>query len=184
MIEIYFLRHGETTANVQGIMAGRIDCSLTPKGMDDAKKLSEHLDIKFDAFYCSPLKRTQQTLNAIFPNQQFIIDDRLTEVDSGSWQGKPKKELPQEYKLYINGNYDPPNGEKLQDVDGRILSFLGDIFHKYKNDEKILVVTHNALMRNLRRLFFETYEDNFQPKNLEIIVIKKEQYNSIINSQI
>lgn len=183
MVEITFLRHGETTTNVEGIMAGRIDCNLTTKGIEEAKKIREQIqNIKYDAFYCSPLKRTQQTLNSIYPNQQFIIDDRLTEVDSGSWQGKLKKELPKEYKLYINGKYDPPNGEKLQDVDDRILSFLGDIFDKYKNNEKILVVTHNALMRNLRRLFFEIHEDNFQPKNLETIVITKEQYGLIIKS--
>lgn len=178
MVKITFLRHGESIVNVEGIMAGRIDCDLTEKGINQAKELSENKDFKYDIYYCSPLKRTHQTLNAIFGKQEFIIDERLNEVDSGDWQGKLKSELPEEYILYLNGKFNPPNGEKLEEVDNRTLSFLKDIFNKYTNDEKILAITHNALMRNLRRLFFETEEDSFQPRNLETITITKEQYMS------
>ncbi len=33
MVEVTFLRHGQSTANVEGIMAGRIDCDLTENGI-------------------------------------------------------------------------------------------------------------------------------------------------------
>jgi len=180
MVEISFLRHGESESNVQEIMAGGIDFNLTQKGIKQAEQFSKTQNIYYDAYYCSPLIRTHQTLNAIKPDQKFIIDERLTEVNSGDWAGKSKKELPQDlYVLYKDGKLDPPNGETLKEVDNRILSFLKDIFGSYKNNEKILVISHNALMRSLRRLFFSTTEDQFEPKNLEIITITEEQYRSL-----
>lgn len=136
MVEVTFLRHGESTVNVEGIIAGRIYCDLTQKGINQAKKLNKNGNFKYDIYYCSPLKRTQQTLNAIYPGQSFIVDERLIEVDSGEWEGKLKKELPKKYGLYLNGKFNPPNEEKLEEVDNRILSFLDHIFNKYKNMKK------------------------------------------------
>jgi len=181
MVEISFLRHGQSESNIQGIMAGgSIDWNLTQKGIDQAKEFAKNNNVNYDIYYCSPLIRTHQTLNAIKVNQTFIIDERLREVNSGDWAGKPKKDLPQDlYTLYKDGKLDPPNGETLQEVDDRILSFLGDIFYKYQNNERILVVAHNALMRSLRRLFFETNNDQFEPKNLEMITITVEQFNAL-----
>ena len=49
----------------------------------------------FDYYYCSPLTRTHQTLKAIKGDVDFIVDDRITEVSSGDWQGKLKSELPE-----------------------------------------------------------------------------------------
>ena len=180
MVEITFLRHGESESNIQGIMAGVKDYNLTQKGTDQAKEFSKNQRVGYDVYFCSPLKRTHQTLEAMKPGQKFIIDRRLTEVNSGDWAGKMKKDLPKDlYDLYKNGKMDPPNGETLAAVDERILSFLTDVFDKYHGDEKILVVAHNALMRSLRRLFFEAIDDQFEPKNLETITISREMYDSL-----
>ena len=182
MTEISFLRHGQSESNVKGILAGgSINWNLTQEGINQAKEFAKNNNIDYDAYYCSPLIRTHQTLEAIKPGQVFIIDERLREVNTGDWAGKLKKEVPQElYALYKNGRLDPPNGEPLKNVDARILSFLADVFDKYPNNEKIFVVCHNALMRNIRRLFFETVDDLFEPKNLETIIITKEMYNEYL----
>lgn len=103
----------------------------------------------------------------------------MIEVSSGLWQGKYKSELPKdEYDLYKAGLFDPPSGEKLQDVDKRIISFLKDMFENYKEDDKILIVTHNAFMRNLKRLFIN--EHVVEPKNLEIFEVNNDMYNKYI----
>lgn len=178
MTKLYFIRHGQTEANVKGILTGRLETNLTQKGIADAIELGKNLDITFDYYYCSPLKRTQQTLKAIKGDVSFIVDERLTEVYSGDWQGKLKSELPQEnFCLYKKGLLTPPNGESLEDVDKRILSFLNDIFSKY-NNEKILVVTHNAFMRNLKRFFVK--KEVLEPKNLEIFVVDSGMYSKLI----
>ncbi|MCI9063078.1 MAG: histidine phosphatase family protein [Clostridia bacterium] len=179
MVEIYFIRHGQTYLNVEGILAGTIDTELTEKGIQDTKEAFKDSNINFNYVYCSPLKRTWQTAKAIMgENVELKIDDRITEVYTGVWQGIHKNELPkEEYELYKSGLLNPPGGEKLEDVDKRILSFIEEIFSKYSKDEKILVVTHNALMRNLKRLFFKT-KGSVEPKNLEIIKITKDDYDS------
>ena len=84
----------------------------------------------------------------------------------------------EEYDLYKKGQLNPPNGESLEDVDKRIKSFLADMFSKYKSDEKILVVTHNAFMRNLKRMFIDKDKVG-EPKNLEIFRVNNEMYKSL-----
>lgn len=141
--------------------------------------MSKELTENFDYYYCSPLTRTHQTLKAIKGDVEFIIDERITEVSSGDWQGKLKTELPEvEYDLYKKGQLNPPNGESLEDVDKRIKSFLEDMFSKYKSDEKILVVRHNAFMRNLKRMFIDKDKVG-EPKNLEIFMVNDEMYKSL-----
>ncbi len=179
MAKLFFIRHGQTEANVKGILTGRLETNLTQKGIDDAVALSKELTEDFDYYYCSPLTRTHQTLKAIKGDVEFIIDERITEVSSGDWQGKLKTELPEEqYDLYKKGQLNPPNGESLEDVDKRIKSFLEDMFSKYKSDEKILVVTHNAFMRNLKRMFIEKDKVG-EPKNLEIFMVDDEMYKGL-----
>ena len=181
MPKLYFIRHGQTNANVAGVLTGRMETDLTQKGIDDAKKIGESLDVDFNYYYCSPLTRTWQTLEAIMGKVEYIVDDRITEVYSGDWQGSLKSELPEkEYTLYKEGLLTPPNGESLSDVDRRIISFLDDMFKKY-DDDNILIVTHNAFMRNLKRLF--TDENVVEPKNLEIFIVDKDMYDKFIESK-
>ena len=184
MAKLFFIRHGQTEANEKGILTGRLETNLTQKGIDDAVALSKELIENFDYYYCSPLTRTHQTLKAIKGNNvDFIIDERLTEVSSGDWQGRLKSELPEvEYDLYKKGLLNPPNGESLDDVDKIIKSFLKDIFSKYKADEKLLVVTHNAFMRNLKRMFIDKDKVS-EPKNLEIFIVDDEMYKKIENNK-
>lgn len=182
MPRLFFIRHGQTEANVKGILTGTIETNLTEKGIDDAKNLAKELKEEFDFYYCSPLKRTQQTLEAIKGDVNFIVDSRLTEVFSGDWQGKLKSELPEkEYILYKKGLLNPPNGESLKDVDRRIKLFLEEMFTKYKKEDKILIVTHNAFMRNLKRLFISESKAD-ETKNLEIFKVDNEMYKQIGNN--
>lgn len=53
------------------------------------------------------------------------------------------------------------------------------MFKKHKKEDKILVVTHNAFMRNLKRLFIDK-ENVGEPKNLEIFEVNDEMYNQIL----
>ena len=41
MPKLYFIRHGQTNANVDGVLTGRMETDLTQKGIDDAKKLEK-----------------------------------------------------------------------------------------------------------------------------------------------
>ena len=52
------------------------------------------------------------------------------------------------------------------------------MFSKYQKDDKILVVTHNAFMRNLKRMFIDK-DKVAEPKNLEIFMVDDEMYKDM-----
>ena len=77
MPQIVFMRHAKTTLNKEGRFAGRTDCDTTVEGLQDAKEGFGFKEGDFDYYYCSPLKRTKQTLEAVIPGQEPIIDERI-----------------------------------------------------------------------------------------------------------
>ena len=68
--KIYFVRHGQTKANKNGLIFGQWDLPLNQTGIKQAKKTAEKLakiarKEKIDAILCSPLTRTKQTASII-----------------------------------------------------------------------------------------------------------------------
>ena len=61
--------------------------NLSLKGIENAKKLGEHLkDIRFDAVYCSSLGRAQETAAHIIGDKPLVITycDDLKEMNFGT----------------------------------------------------------------------------------------------------
>lgn len=65
-LKIYFVRHGKTEWNLTGQMQGWGDSPLVSEGKNGAIAVGEALkNIKFNAAYVSPSKRTQDTARYI-----------------------------------------------------------------------------------------------------------------------
>ncbi len=176
MIELIFIRHAETELNKEGIFTGRIDCNITREGFEQAKNALKAEEKNFDYIYCSPLKRTKQTLEAILPNSKPIIDEKITEISIGEWEGKKKNTIDQTLlALYRAGQYTPKGAETTKQVDYRVGNFVEEMFSKYKNNERILIVTHNGVMRSIKRNFVKEY-NNIMSKNLGSIILTEENY--------
>src|SRR6185369_5325047 len=99
---IYFVRHGESEANLKGVFAGQRDDSLlTQKGREQARKTAENIKEKglvFDRIISSPLKRTFETAKIIasiigFDTNKIEIDSCITEYDMGNLTGTPIKNI-------------------------------------------------------------------------------------------
>jgi broad specificity phosphatase PhoE len=61
-VDIFLVRHGETTANKAGILQGHCDYPLTDQGVQEAGKLGKALrDIRFDVVISSDLTRAIKT---------------------------------------------------------------------------------------------------------------------------
>lgn len=176
MLNLMFIRHAETELNKEGIFAGRTDCNITKEGFEQAKEVLKDDEKNFDYIYCSPLKRTKQTLDAILPNSKPIIDERIIEISIGEWEGKKKETFDKNLvALYKAGQYTPPGAETTSQVDKRVCDFIESLFNKYKGNERILIVTHNGVMRSIKRNFVKSYED-IMSKNLGQIVLTDEDY--------
>ena len=151
-----FLRHAQSVLNSKDTFCGRIDCDITKEGKRLAKKLRdlEPFSNGFDIVYSSPLRRTHQTLNCIFPEEIPIDDKRLLVINYGDLEGKKTDSISDELrKAYKNGVLTPHNGENFHDVEKRAHSFLRYIDKKYSGtDKNILVVTHGSILRAFRTL--------------------------------
>jgi len=179
MPEITIVRHAQTEYNKAGIFAGRTDCDITEEGRSLAKEVFTNGE-SFDVIYCSHLKRTHQTLEAMLPGSKFIIDERIAEMDLGDWEGQAKSNFSEDLiKKYRSGEFTPPNAETIKDVDKRVCEFFEEIFEKYQGNEKILVVTHNGVVRAVRRNFKNDFSTDGS-KNLEKITITNQDYKEYI----
>ena len=99
MATLILVRHGRTTANSSGILAGRTPgVRLDEVGEQQAARAGDRLSgLRLDALVSSPLERCRQTAKAIAVKQQggatVAREKDLTEVDYGEWTGQPLKTL-------------------------------------------------------------------------------------------
>lgn len=175
MKQIIFLRHAKTKMNKEGRFCGVIDTDITEEGRRQAEKMRKTFkEYQFDAMYCSPLKRTKQTLEAIFPNREFIEEDGFTEISLGDWEGKNKETVDQSLrKDFQKGIYTPAHGEKHEDVEARVKETIERIFATYPDDSLILVCTSNGIMRTIKRIYGIKTE-KMMSGNLEYVVLQRE----------
>ena len=173
MKQIIILRHAETKLNKEGRFCGVIDTEITEEGRKQAEKMRETFkEYHFDAMYCSPLKRTKQTLEAIFPNQKFIEEDGFTEIGLGEWEGLKKENVNQKLrKAFQQGEYAPPHGEKHEEVESRVKKSIERILATYPDNSLILVCTSNGIMRTIKRIYHIKTE-NIMSENLEYFTLE------------
>jgi probable phosphoglycerate mutase len=104
---LYYLRHGETDWNVEGRLQGGRDIPLNARGRSQAVHCGEILRDLFARdsidptsldFICSPLGRARETMELTraelkLAPKDYRIDERLTEVTFGEWEGYTIAEL-------------------------------------------------------------------------------------------
>ena len=94
MATLLLLRHGRTTANADGGLAGRQPVELDEVGRAQAVAGGARLRaLPLAAVVTSPLIRCRQTLELALPGATPVVEDGLTECDYGAWQGQPLKKL-------------------------------------------------------------------------------------------
>jgi probable phosphoglycerate mutase len=170
-LTLYFCRHGETEANVEGRFQGlTLDTPLTARGEKQARHIGKILKHRLDdpaalAFVASPLPRARKTMAIIreklaLPPRKFGTDKRLVEIDMGAWDGLTHDEArAKDPKLYKKRERDKwsvriPGGENYADVAKRAKAWLATL------DRDTVAVTHGCFTRVLRGLFEElTWEE-------------------------
>jgi probable phosphomutase (TIGR03848 family) len=95
---VVLIRHGRTSANATGILAGRTPgVLLDAVGRRQARTLGTRLrDVTLDAVVHSPLERCVQTADGVLANRPDVArraDDRLSECDYGDWTGRSLADL-------------------------------------------------------------------------------------------
>ena len=146
---IYFVRHGEAQANVDGVIAGAKDDSpLTQVGEQQALDTAKSLKgIEFDLIVSSPMSRASKTAEIVadelgIDRKKIIKKTEFTEKDVGRFTGKPKKE----YFAFEKAGGEA--GEPTAAMQTRVR--LGLEWLKDQDFQNALVVTHNGTVRMIR----------------------------------
>ena len=142
---IYFLRHGESKANIEGLFAGqKEDSPLSDKGVEQAEVAAQGLrSMHFNRIIASKLNRTRQTAEIVakvigFNPSKIEYDDRVIEYDMGTLTGTPIRRVTSDELVSAEG------AEDASHFQARVISFLKE--HKDLS-QNILLVSHAGVGR-------------------------------------
>lgn len=131
MATVLLLRHGRTTANADGGLAGRRPVELDDTGRAQCVALGKRLiGLPLAAVVTSPLIRCRQTVELALPAAEPAVDERLTECGYGSWEGQPLKKLAKD-PLWPVVQHHPsavvfPGGEAMAAMSARAVAAVRD----------------------------------------------------------
>lgn len=157
VFNIHLLRHGETAWNIEKVFRGRAEVPLTDNGRKQAELAAGYLkDQGVQAIYTSPLERAVETAMPVakLTGLEPISEEAFTGMDFGLWQGRPHREVKEEYpELFEKFHKQPadmriPEGETFQEVMDRGMEGLAGIREKHP-DQTVLIVTHRVICKLL-----------------------------------
>ena len=154
-LNLYLLRHGETTFSQSGNFCGETNAELTPEGVQMAEAFADvYQKLKWEAVYASPMKRTVATAkpfcDAIGIDMQ--LRDGLREGSYVEWEGKSKQFAQENYTenfviwLTEPAWNAPIGGETAVDIANRSMPVIAEIQEKHL-EGNVLVVAHKATIR-------------------------------------
>ncbi|WP_221208756.1 MSMEG_4193 family putative phosphomutase [Nocardioides albus] len=123
------VRHGRTTANASGTLAGRLlGVKLDERGLEQASRAAERIaPVPLALAVTSPMERCQQTLAVILEGRAeqpaVVVEDGVSECDYGEWQGEKLSTLARR-KLWKTVQAQPsavtfPGGESMPAMQAR-----------------------------------------------------------------
>lgn len=170
IVTLVLVRHGRSTSNVAGTLAGQTPgVRLDDHGLEQAAGIAQRLaGTRFDRLITSPLERCRQTV-APFAQASGLpveIDEHFVEVDYGQWSGLALKDLSQE-PLWRTVQQHPsaavfPGGEGLADVSARAAAGIRALRSAAESDQTVLVCSHGDVIKAILADALGMHLDAFQ----------------------
>lgn len=173
MTTVFLVRHGRSTANQKGLLAGRAaNVELDAIGIKQAEALGKFFSEQpIDKLISSPLERCVTTAREIKSFQsrtlKLQISKEFIECDYGSWTNKKLISLAKK-PLWKTIQSNPslvtfPDGEAMNQMSLRAINGLLAAVNSVDSSEtKILIVTHADLIKALIANALGVHLDNFQ----------------------
>jgi probable phosphoglycerate mutase len=164
-----FIRHGQSEANVAGMIAGSLDSPLTRLGMSQALTAAARLDsLHPDRIYCSASRRAQETASLI--GRKFglvpVVVEGLAERSWGELEGTPLGERRETAREAA-----PSGGETWDQFSQRTM----DAFRNLVGTPRTLVVAHSGTYRVLREALLGEDPDEESLHNCQVVVFNKDR---------
>jgi len=151
-MRIFLLRHGATDWNLAGKCQGLTDVKLNAAGRAQAEAAAELLAGEaVAAIYSSRLTRARATAAAVARRHglEVIVEENLHELDHGALEGLTFAEIHNVHTDFIRDWRERPaealvpGGEPLAAVERRAWQALQRIVARHRDDETLVVVSHN-----------------------------------------
>jgi probable phosphoglycerate mutase len=128
IVELWLVRHGETTYNAARRIAGWCDPPLTELGRNQATSVGPLLDgTTFDSVWSSDLRRAVETSRLAWG--EATPDRRLRECNFGAYEGMPFDEVDATDARVFMGfrDFDMPDGDSHESFLARIGGFVDEL---------------------------------------------------------
>jgi probable phosphomutase (TIGR03848 family) len=173
---VLLVRHGRTSANSAGVLAGR----TAGVGLDDAGKRqaadlgARMADLPLVLVVTSPLERCRQTATALVRAHSaavpLVTDRRLIECGYGEWTGKPLKDLAKDPLWRVVQQHPSavrfPGGESMSDMQARALAAIREqdaaVTKEHGPDALWVAVSHGDVLKSIIADAAGSHLDSFQ----------------------
>ncbi|MFJ2440381.1 histidine phosphatase family protein [Streptomyces sp. NPDC087658] len=160
MATLILVRHGRSTANTAGLLAGWTPgVALDERGAAQAAALPGRLaDVPLAAVVSSPLQRCRETLRPLLdarPELELRTDDRMGECDYGDWSGRKLAELMDEPLMTVVQQHPSaaafPGGESMRVMQARAVDAVREwtarVDEEHGEDAVLLMCSHGDIIK-------------------------------------
>jgi probable phosphomutase (TIGR03848 family) len=191
---VILLRHGRSTSNTAGVLAGRSEgVDLDDKGREQAVGLIDRIgELPIRALVCSPMLRCRRTLEPLAEALclQPLIEDRIAEVDYGEWTGRKLGDLAGEPLWRVVQAHPSaavfPGGEGLAQVQARAVSAVREhdrrlaLEHGGEQGDALWVAcTHGDVIKSVIADAYGMHLDSFQRVNADPASVSVIRYTQL-----
>lgn len=200
MATVILARHGRTSANATGVLAGRTPgVRLDEVGVEQAQLASARLEgLALSAAFTSPMERCKETSALLLSGSgvKARVERGLNECDYGDWAGKPISELVQEDLWKVVQAHPAgvrfPSGESMAEMSARSVAAVrrcdSRVAQEHGDGAVWLAVAHGDIIKAVLADALGMHLDAFQrivvdPASLSVIkYTPKRSYVLAMNS--
>lgn len=161
---IYFLRHGLTEYNAEKRYQGQRDIPLSAAGRAMLRKA----DIEPKTVYITPLCRTRQTAEVLFPTAKLVVVDGLKEMCFGSFEGRNFIEMEHDpdYQAWVQANCESscPDGERKEDFSNRICAAFSKLVDEAlaEGKDRLVILAHGGTQMAAMERYGVPHQDYYK----------------------
>ncbi|ADI11568.1 mutase [Streptomyces bingchenggensis BCW-1] len=192
MPTLILVRHGRSTANTAGVLAGWTPgVALDERGTAQAAALPGRLAaLPLAAAVTSPLQRCQETLAPLLaarPELPLHTDERIGECHYGDWSGRKLAELADEPLMRVVQQHPSaaafPGGESMRAMQARAVDAVRDwnarIEEEHGADAVYLMCSHGDIIKALVADALGMHLDLFQRISAEPCSVTAVRYTQL-----
>ena len=173
MTTLLLVRHGRTTANGAGVLAGWTEgVSLDDAGREQVTALAQRLaPVPLAAVVTSPLQRCLETTDLMLAGRDDVprhVDERVGEVRYGDWSGEKLAKLAKDplWKVVQSHpsamTFPGEGGEAMRDMQVRAVAAVREWNARLGDDAVYAVVSHGDVIKAVLADALGMHLDQFQ----------------------